>query len=195
MRFRAMAARVLILFAALLAAWTEGALCQDKGVTPPSGGLPAIGVFKMLDVGAVAPDFSIRDTEGVPYRLADELGKKNVLIVFWSIFCEPCRTEMPVIQKLYDRYKDHGLSVVCIALDGEALQSSIAGVVKQEGYTFRVLIDEINSRETFKVADPYGVEFTPTMYLLDKAGKVALARAGRPKEEELAKAIQSLTKK
>lgn len=195
MRFGAKAARVLVLSAALLAACKAAGLCQDKGVTPPSGGLPAVAEFKMLDVGAAAPDFSIRDTEGVPYRLADDLGKRNVLILFWSIFCEPCRMEMPLIQKLYDRYRDRGLSVVCIALDGEALQSSIAGVVKQEGYTFRVLIDEINVRETFKVADAYGVEFTPTLYLLDNKGKVALVRTGRPKEEELAKAIQSLTKK
>ncbi|MGE5800231.1 MAG: TlpA family protein disulfide reductase [Syntrophaceae bacterium] len=151
--------------------------------------------IKMLEVGAIAPAFSIRDTGGVPFSLADDKEKKGILLVFWSIFCEPCRAEMPAIQKLYDKYKDRGLDVVSIALDGEPLKSSIVGFVKQEGYTFRVLIDELDSQEMFKVADPYGVGGTPTIYLLDKAGKVAVAKAGRVNEADLEKAVQSVLKK
>ncbi len=126
-------------------------------MTPLSSGIPMIEGIKMLDVGAVAPDFSIKDIDGVSFNLSEDKGKKGVLITFWSIFCEPCRGEMPAIQKMHDKYKDKGLDVVSIALDGEPLKSSIVGFVKQEGYTFRVLMDELDSKEMFKVADPYGV--------------------------------------
>jgi len=47
----------------------------------------------------------------------------------------------------------------------------------------------------FKVADPFGVGGTPTIFLVDRAGKVAFAKIGRFKEEDLEKAIQSALKK
>ena len=195
MRHHGKSRTVLVLLVALLGTWGGTASPAEKAMTPLSSGIPMIEGIKMLEVGAVAPDFSIRDTEGVSFNLGDEKGKKGVLLVFWSIFCEPCRAEMPAIQKLYDKYKDKGLDVVSIALDGEPLKGSIVGFVKQEGYTFRVLIDELDSKEMFKVADPYGVGGTPTIFLLDRARKVVVARAGRVKEAELERAVQSLLKK
>ncbi len=167
----------------------------EKTMTPLSGGIPMIEGIKMLEVGAQAPDFTIKDLNGVPFHYAEEKAKNSFLMVFWSIFCEPCRAEMPVIQKLYEKYKGNGLDVVSIALDGEPLKNSIVGFVTQEGYTFRTLIDELDAKEMFKVADPYGVAGTPTVYLLDRSGKVQMAKAGRVQEDELEKAIQTLLKK
>jgi peroxiredoxin len=184
---------VVLLFARFAAAADPPA--QEKTMTPLSGGIPVIEGIKMLDVGVAAPDFAIKDTEGVPFSLADVKGKRPALIVFWSIFCEPCRAEMPIIQKLHEKYKDGGLAVLAVALDGEPLKTSIVGFVKQEGYTFRVLIDELDANEMFKVADPYGVAGTPTTYVLDRSGKVLLAKTGRYKEEELEKAVQAAMKK
>ncbi len=186
---------VLLLGVIFLASCPGMAFSQEKAMTPLSGGIPMIEGIKMLEVGSAAPDFSIKDTDGNLFSLANERGKKTILIVFWSIFCEPCRAEMPAIQKLYEKYKDKGLDVISVALDGEPMKSSIVGFVKQEGYTFRVLIDELDAQEMFKVADPYGVGGTPTMYLLDKGGKVALAKAGLLKEEELDKTVRNLLKK
>jgi len=174
---------------------SSGSFAQEKNVTPLSGGVPMIEGIKMLEVGAAAPDFTIRDTEGKVFNVAEERGKAPFILVFWSIFCEPCRVEMPIVQRLYEKHKDAGLSVLSIALDGEPLKNSIVGFVKQEGYTFRVLIDELDEKEMFKVADPYGVGGTPTIYLVDRGGKVALAKVGRFKEEDLEKAIQSVLKK
>lgn len=176
--------------------WGAGpALSQEKTMTPLPGGIPMIEGIKMLEAGQRAPDFAIKDADGALFRYdADEKGKRPVLFVFWSIFCEPCRMEMPIIQKLHEKY-GKALDVVTIALDGEPLKTNITGFVKQERYTFRVLIDELDAKEMLKAADPYGVAGTPTIYVLDKAGKVHLAKAGRMQEEELEKAIQSVLKK
>jgi len=163
-------------------------------MTPLSGGVPMIEGIKPLEAGAAAPDFTIKDTEGKAFNFGEEKGKAPSILVFWSIFCEPCRIEMPIVQRLHEKYRD-ALTVLAVALDGEPLKNSIVGFVKQEGYTFRVLIDELDEKEMFKVADPYGVGGTPTIYLVDRAGKVALAKVGRFKEEDLEKAIQSVLKK
>ena len=171
------------------------ALAQEKAMPQPSPGTPMNEEMRMLDVGVLAPEFSLKDTEGIPYLFAEQRGKKPVLFVFWSIFCEPCRFEMPIVQKMHFRYRDAGLDVVAVNIDGEPLKSSILGFVKQEGYTFKVLIDELDSREAFKAADPFGVAGTPTLFLIDRTGKIALARAGRMKEEDLEKAVQAVLKR
>ncbi|HYN74389.1 MAG TPA: TlpA disulfide reductase family protein [Candidatus Methanoperedens sp.] len=173
---------------------SSGAFAQEKNMTPLSGGVPMIEGIKPLEAGAAAPDFAIKDTEGKVFNFREEKGKAPALLVFWSIFCEPCRVEMPIIQRLHEKYPD-ALTVLAIALDGDPLKNSIVGFVKQEGYTFRVLIDELDEKEMFKVADPYGVGGTPTVCLVDRAGKVALSKVGKFKEEDLEKAIQSVLKK
>ena len=173
---------------------SSGAFAQEKNMTPLSGGVPMIEGIKPLEAGAAAPDFAIRDTEGKAFNFAQEKGKAPSILVFWSIFCEPCRVEMPIVQRLHEKYRD-ALTVLAVALDGEPLKNSIVGFVKQEGYTFRVLIDELDEKEMFKVADPFGVGGTPTIFLVDRAGKVTFARIGRFKEEDLEKAIQSALKK
>ena len=167
---------------------------REKAVSPPPAGAPAVNGLKMLEPGTIAPDFSIKDPEGNSFRLLDARGKKPVLLVFWSVFCEPCRLELKVLQKMHVQHKEAGLEVVGVSLDGEPLKSSVRGFVKQEGYTFMVLIDELDSREAFKAADPYGVAGMPTVYLVDRTGRIALARAGRIKQEELEKAVQAVLK-
>ena len=185
----------LLLWAGIAATllFAAGAFAEEKSMTPLSGGVPMIEGIKMIEVGSVAPDFSVKDVAGAVYDFREEKGKKPTLLVFWSIFCEPCRFEMPVVQKLHEKHTDR-LSVVSVALDGEPLKNSIVGFVRQEGYTFRVLVDELDEKEQFKVADPYGVAGTPTLFIVDRAGKVALAKVGRIKEEELEKTIQSVLK-
>ncbi len=171
------------------------ARAQEKANPPLSPGTPMNEEMRMLDVGVLAPGFSLKDTDGIPFLFAEQRGKKPVLFVFWSMFCEPCRFEMPIVQKMHSRYKDAGLDVVAVNIDGEPLKSSILGFVKQEGYTFKVLIDELDSRDAFKAADPFGVAGTPTLFLIDRTGKIALARAGRMKEEDLEKAVQAVLKR
>ncbi len=170
-------------------------VAEEKAMTPLSSGIPMIEGIKMLDVGATAPAFTVKDTEGATFNFSEINGKKPILLVFWSIFCEPCRIEMPIVQKMHDKYREAGLDVVGVALDGEPLKNSIVGFVKQEGYTFRMLIDELDEKEMFKVADPFGVGGTPTLYVVDRGGKIVLAKPGRVKEEELEKTIQGILKK
>lgn len=170
---------------------TAAALAAEKEMTP----IPMIEGIKMLAAGDKAPDFSIKDLGGATFSLESERARNSVLLIFWSIFCEPCRAEMPLVQKLHDKYKGKGLEVVSVALDGEPLKGSIEGYVKQEAYTFRVLIDELDPKEMFKVADPYGVAGTPSLYLIDKTGMIAYSRAGLVKEDDLEKAIQAALKK
>jgi peroxiredoxin len=156
--------------------------------------IPMIEGIEMLKVGSKAPLFEIKDLKGNAFNISQHLGQKQFLLVFWSIFCEPCRYEMPLIQTMHKKYGNKDLEVLAVAIDGDPLKNAIAGFVKQEGFSFRVLIDELDENEYFKVADPYGVAGTPTIYIVDKSGKIAFSKVGSITEKELEKEITNVLK-
>ncbi|MDT8366919.1 MAG: TlpA disulfide reductase family protein [bacterium] len=162
-------------------------LAQDA--TP----IPMISGIEMLKVGDTVPDFTVGDLTGTAFNMKSTLEEKNgVLIFFWSIFCEPCKAELPVIQKLSRTYREKGIEFVGVAIDGSPMKDALAAFLKQEDYGFRALIDELNPDESFKVSDPYGVAGTPTLYILDGDGVVKFARVGRASEEELEEIIKQI---
>ena len=80
-------------------------------------------------------------------------------------------------------------------MDGGPLRNTVGGFARQEGYTFKVLVDELDAKEVWKVADAYGVAVLPTLLLLEKGGKVLLRKGGKVRDDELEKAVSSLPKK
>lgn len=118
-----------------------------------------------------APDFTLPALSGGTLRLSDLRGKV-VLLNFWATWCVPCRTEMPAIETLYQRYKDQGLEVLAVNLD----VLSTAGVeafVKEVGVTFPIILDP-----SWGTARAYRVFGLPTTYLIDRAGNVVVREVG-----------------
>jgi thiol-disulfide isomerase/thioredoxin len=118
-----------------------------------------------------APDFTLPTLSGAPIRLADLRGKV-VLLSFWATWCVPCRTEMPTLEALYQRYKDRGLEVLAVNLD----MLSTAGVeafMQEVGVTFRVGLDP-----SWSTAQAYRVLGLPTTYLIDRAGHAVVREVG-----------------
>ena len=72
--------------------------------------------------------------------LADYRGKV-VLLNVWATWCEPCRVEMPSIEKLHREFGPHGLAVVAISVDDPGAEQRIQDFVKEFGLTFEVLHD------------------------------------------------------
>jgi len=184
-------------FATILAllAILVGPVAAEVEKPPPVTGVQGGGGARLAEPGTIAPDFTVLDVEGHPFRLSEEISRKPVLLLFWSVFCDPCRAEMAILQKAQDRYAGGDLAVVAVAVDGEPLRQIIGGFARQEGYTFKVLVDELDAKGVWKVADAYGVAVTPTLLLLGKGGTVVLRKGGKTREDELEKAVSSLLKK
>jgi len=172
-----------------------GVLAAEREMPPPPPAVHGGEGNRLAEPGMIAPDFTVLDIEGHPFRLAEEVSRKPVLLLFWSVFCDPCRGELANLQKTQDKYAGRELAVVAVAVDGEPLRNTIGGFARQEGYTFKILVDELDSMEAWKVADAYGVAVTPTLLLLEKGGKVLLRKGGKIREDELEKAVSSLLKK
>jgi len=187
----------LPVFAGILAllAVSAGAVAAEVEKSPPSTVARGGEGTRFAEPGMIAPDFKVLDVEGNPFRLSEEVSRKPLLLLFWSVFCDPCRAEMANLQKAQDRFAARDLTVIAVAVDGEPLRNLIGGFARQEGYTFKVLVDELDATGKWKVADAYGVAVTPTLLLLGKGGTVLLRKGGRIREDELEKAVSSLLKK
>lgn len=138
-----------------------------------------------LSVGTPAPDFELNDPQGKTNRLSDHKGKV-VLIDFWATWCAPCRRELPLIQRIYDRYKDEGLVVLAISVDRQ--RGIVSSYMWENGYTFPVLLADSQVRLTYKVR---GI---PALYLIDRQGSVRFYQRGfKPGlEEKISGAISRL---
>ena len=96
-----------------------------------------------VTVGSKAPDFRAVTMEGVKTTktIADYKGDV-VLLNVWATWCLPCRTEMPSIQALHDRFGARGLKVVAVSIDNAGADDAIRKFRDQYGLTFEILHDE-----------------------------------------------------
>ena len=186
--FRFTAAVLGGVLGAVLASAPAGA--QEQGFTP----IPVIKGVKSLASGLSAPDFTVKDLDGKTFVFGDERTKRAHLLVFWSIFCEPCREEMPVIQRIADEYKATGsLDVLAVNMDGAPFTDGIKGFLRQYKYSVRVILDELDAKgEQFAIADPFQVAGTPVLYLVDGEGKIAGSHLGRIGEADLRAMINKM---
>jgi cytochrome c biogenesis protein CcmG, thiol:disulfide interchange protein DsbE len=111
-------------------------------------GVLAAGVHFLGDelfpvtVGSKAPPIEGVTLDGTRTRrtLADYSGKV-VLLNVWATWCEPCRVEMPSIEKLHRELGPHGLAVVAISVDDPGAEQRIRDFVTKLGLTFEILHD------------------------------------------------------
>lgn len=152
---------------------------------------PIIPGMKLLAKGTPAPPFKIFDIDGVEYDFPGQQEGNPYILVFFSIFCEPCREEMPVIEQMYQQYRDQNLQVLAISMDGPPFKEAIRNYINSEGYSFSFLLDEIGE-EDFKTAGPYKIPGTPVLYLVDKDGNVFTGHLGRITPKELKALIDEM---
>jgi thiol-disulfide isomerase/thioredoxin len=145
------------------------------------GSPPAEG----LRVGALAPEFTVplgdggtyqlADLHGVPIRLADLRGKA-VWINFWTTWCPPCQSEVPILRDLSERYRDRGLDLIAISVQ-ETSPADVQAYADryQLGYT----IGFDGSGAIFHEYKAYGL---PTQVFIDPNGVIE-SIVGAPLDE------------
>jgi thiol-disulfide isomerase/thioredoxin len=118
------------------------------------------------------PFTNLRTMEGRKKALKDVSSKVTVVNFFYPR-CPFCNVEMPEMQKLYDKYKDKGVSVVWINILPEEVPL-IPGWMVAKNLTVPVLIGA--SQES--LMKDYQVSATPTTYILGDKGQVLFYESG-----------------
>jgi cytochrome c biogenesis protein CcmG/thiol:disulfide interchange protein DsbE len=121
-----------------------------------------------IAVGSDAPAISAATVVG-PKRvktLADYRGKVVVLNV-WATWCEPCRVEMPSLQKLYSEFGPRGLSIVAVSVDDPGSESRILDFAKEYKLGFEILHDPART-----TAANYQVTGFPETFVIARDGVI-----------------------
>ncbi|CEK38327.1 cytochrome c biogenesis protein/redoxin [Paraclostridium sordellii] len=118
-----------------------------------------------------ALDFTLYDQYGKEHKLSDYKGK-TIFLNLWATWCPPCRDEMPYIEELYKEYNKNTDEVIILGvaspnLGQEGDAKHVKDFLKQEGYTFPVLLDEGGS-----LVYQYGISSFPSTFIIDKDGYI-----------------------
>lgn len=135
-----------------------------------------------------APDFTLKSAEGRNLRLHEQRGQV-VLVNFWASWCGPCKQEMPHLNRLYDKYRASGFTLLGVNIDDDARHG--AATAAKWGLKFPVLLDAEK-----QVTKLYDMGAMPSTVLIDRDGKVRFLHRGYREgvEEAYEKQIRELVK-
>ena len=140
-------------------------------------GLLALLVWKLVHqrhappVGSSAPEFTLPRLEGPGSVSLASLRGHPVVLNFWASWCPPCKSEAPVLERDWQRYRARG--VVFVGIDDHDVTSDARTFVNAHGLTFLMLADGSGD-----VTSSYGISQLPETYVLDAKGKVVAHIAG-----------------
>lgn len=161
------------------------------GVVLAMIGLFAIGIqmrnVKPAESGP-APQINIPTFRHGNFSLAEQRGKV-VVINFWASWCVPCRNEAPMLERVYERYKDRG--VVFLGVDYVDTDSKAIEFIDEFKITYPNGPD-IGTETSQK----YHIKGIPETYYVGKDGQLYGNYIGPfPNEQTLTSKIEELLKK
>ena len=116
-----------------------------------------------------APDFNLMGMDGETHTLEDLKGK-FVLVNFWATWCNPCKVEMPLLEKLHQTLKSEKFTV--LGLHVGPGPENIEEFKKLMPISFPIYVDmdlEVN----------WGVPGLPTTFLMNPEGKLIYRAVGK----------------
>jgi peroxiredoxin len=145
--------------------------------------------------GDAIPAFKGRSLTGEDVDVGALVGKKVLVLAFWSIYCKPCVEEISSLIRLQEQLGGDKLQVIGINADGEL------GVARIRTFTGR--FEEFEKRkinyplifdEDGSISKQLGVGFLPTVLSVNLNGKVEKIFMGfeEKSESEIFSGIRSL---
>jgi peroxiredoxin len=129
-------------------------------------------------VGSKAPDISLPDDKGEIIKLSSLKGKV-VLLDFWASWCGPCRQNNRKMVSVYKQYKDKGLEVYAVSIDGS--KRAWANALQQDKMDWLQVID-VKAERGNELTQTWNLQYIPSTFLIDKEGKIV---AIGPEKDEL----------
>ncbi|HEX8790006.1 MAG TPA: TlpA disulfide reductase family protein [Polyangiaceae bacterium] len=138
-----------------------------------------------------APDFALDvvangsalDSSPTSLKLS-ELRGHAVLLDFWATWCQPCRAEAPIVDRVWRRWRDQGVVVVGVNEDKPDEGDPVA-FAHSAGLTYPILRDP-----TGVAMRSFDADSLPTLVVISRTGKVTAVRAGITSDSELERLVR-----
>lgn len=136
-----------------------------------------------LQAGEIAPDFTVIGPDGETVKLSDYRGRM-VLIDIWATWCGPCIASMPHQSSLAEKFAGDGL--VVLAVCASDTRANYDGWVSRNRDKYKFVTAHDPAGRDWKSSifnTHYGVGGFPTLFLIDREGKlVGMTTGGGPNE-------------
>ena len=133
-------------------------------------------------LGDLMLDFTVTGPDGTEYKFSELLKqKKAVILNFWYLECEPCKSEFPHMQEAYEKYSE---DVALLALNPVNQDNDkIEQFRKDNGYTFPMMACDPNWQNAMQITA------YPTTVIVDRFGYITLVHRGTVPETETFEAM------
>jgi peroxiredoxin len=139
------------------------------------------------ELGHYAPDVTLTDLSGRGVKLSSWRGQV-VVLNFWYVACEPCRLEMPALERDYLDQRANGVVVLGVNTADDA--ATIQQFTSKLGITYPIVRDpDLHATSAFRLAA------TPTTFVIDRAGVIRYKFVGPLDRATLAKDLTVLVGK
>ena len=127
-----------------------------------------------------------------PFKLADIVGKKIILVDFWTYSCINCQRTTPYLNAWYEKYRDQGFEIVGVhtpEFEFEKERANVETAIKKFGIKYPVVQD--NDYGTWTA---YSNRYWPRKYLIDIDGFIVYDHIGEGNYDETENKIRELLK-
>ncbi len=119
--------------------------------------------------------FAAQDMDGNNIDISTVIGKKPIMLVFWASWCPNCKSEVPKIKKLVDKYGTKGMTFIGINVAHNDSEARARRFMDKSGMTYPVIFDKEGN-----ISRKYAVQGVPTVVVADKKGTVVFKNYGVP---------------
>ena len=126
--------------------------------------------------------FSLKTSSGRTFDSEAHRRKDVMVIAFWATWCKPCKIELVQLHKLFLKYREQGLVVLAVSIDGPDSVAEVENYKNKFSYEFPVLMDT----ETDLLAryNPRGD--VPFSMVVDRQGRIVETHQGFNPGDEIA---------
>lgn len=158
-----------------------------RGLSRSAGsdsGLSSLDADTLIAAGKAgsAPEFAKGNWMNSDPLTIDKLRGRVVLVEFWAFGCYNCRNTLASIKAWDAKYRERGLTIVGVhtpETDGEYSLDNVRREVPSLGIKYPVVTD--NDYKTWKA---YNVEAWPTIFVIDKQGRIRWLHVGEGSYEQ-----------
>ena len=132
-----------------------------------------------LSVGTSAPDFRLPDLNGKQFK-SSQLKASIVVLDLWATWCEPCVADIPIFNRLHEKFANRGVKIVGVAVQS-GWRNDIKPHVARHTIKYTVLVGNA------KIVEMYRMIGFPTTYLIGRDGKIVKKYIGTVPDTEAQK--------
>jgi len=136
---------------------------------------PEIGAYHALSL----------DGSEVSFR---HLRGQVVLLNVWTLWCLPCRSEVPVLERLHRAYQPAGLTLIGVNVDARGDIPTVRNFIRATGVSYRIWLDPEDGVSAY-----FPTPSLPATWLIGRDGRIVWSRLGmvHPDDPELGTALRN----